>query len=149
MGQGAQSNLGAPPPQVIIETTPGDGFDLTSLPAAQSLATTDFDLRIRRARFGFWSSFGAAGAGLALLTVAGIAYPHCHDELTCSSDDGRWQFALGATGSVMFLAGAVGMLTSGIILARRKKARRRYERDLASAGGRRIQWDLEKSRLVF
>jgi hypothetical protein len=132
--------------EVIIDTTPGGAT--TPWAEMQSPTTADLDLRIRRARLGFWSTFSVAGAGLMLSIAGAYAYPHCSDELNCV-DDSQWQSAVLFTGGLMLVGGIVGMLTSGIILARRKRQKRRYEQEVASRVERRLRWDVEKSRVVF
>ena len=80
------------------------------------------------------------------LVVAGIGVSQCQiierpaqdDEILCNTA-GNVMVPLGGTIAAL---GAIGMLTTGIMLGVAKKRRRDIERDFRrSAYGRRLQWD--------
>jgi hypothetical protein len=53
-------------------------------------------------------------------------------------------------GATLLSLGAIGMITSGIMLGVKKGKRRRMQRDMRrSAYGARLQWDVDSGQLVF
>lgn len=122
-----------------------------SEPSAEELqALQDLDRmdeQIRRTRIALLSTTGAFGLGLAL-TIAGAS--QCQDDrfdgdLVCNTA-GK---ALWGIGGSSLIAGAVGMLTSGIMLGVRQRHRRGREREIRTYSERRLHWDLESARLAF
>ena len=119
---------------------------MTSATPLHEAREADDDLKARRARIGFWTTCGATTAGFVMLTVGAFAYSGYCPEGDCIAD--RYAPVV-ANASALFLTGAVGMLTSGIIMARRKRQRGRDQHRVAAGGRRRVRWDLEKSSAVF
>ena len=79
--------------------------------------------------------------GLTMGIAAGIgAYGESFDFFSSTPPPG-WIAWVGWTGVALVSVGVVGMITSGILMKRRKRERDglRY----------RVQWDLAQSRLVF
>jgi hypothetical protein len=105
------------------------------------------DEQIRRTRIALLSTTGAFGLGLAL-SIAGAS--QCQDDrfdgdLVCNTA-GK---ALWGIGGSSLIGGAVGMLTSGIMLGVRQRKRRGREREIRTYSEQRLHWDLESARLVF
>jgi hypothetical protein len=105
---------------------------------ADGYTLEEMDLRVRRARIGLLSTMGVTLLGGVLI---GISIP----KLDFNTDEGG---ALFSAGFSVALCGFVGMMTTGGMLAHRKRKRRslheaQYERP------RRAQWDPAQSRVVF
>jgi hypothetical protein len=90
------------------------------------------------------------GVGIIL---AGIGASQCQviqrinqDEILCNTAGD----VLVPLGAAFLGAGAIGMITSGIMLGVRNKQKREIERDMRRHYyGRRLQWDIPSGRLVF
>jgi len=98
------------------------------------------ELRVKRARIGLIVSAGrhALGVVFALPSAA-----------RCGTGDvPAWCDPFFYTGIVLLPAGVIGMITSGILLRRRKRDRE-WLRQTHYGTPRRGQWDLARSRLVF
>jgi CubicO group peptidase (beta-lactamase class C family) len=96
--------------------------------------------RVKRAKIGYGVSTVAAGAGLVMGIAAGMAaFGESFSGVPTTSPG--WIAPVGWTGVALLSGGVVGMITSGILMKRRKR-----ERD---GLGYRVQWDLARSRLVF
>ncbi len=102
------------------------------------------ELRVKRARIGLGVSAGIWVLGVALL-IPGTA-GDCNNIFVEYLPD-RCQPLL-VTGSVLTFLGVVGMITTGFLSLRRKRDRDRL-RPADYGTPRRVQWDLERSRLVF
>ena len=98
-------------------------------------------LKLRNALIGTSVGFavGAVIAGVGVSQCQTIAVPgQDYDDILCNTA-GNVMVPLGGT---MAALGAIGMLTTGIMLGVAKKRRRDIERDFRrSAYGRRLQWD--------
>ena len=99
----------------------------------------EMDVRVRRARIGLLSTMGVTLLGGVLI---GISIPKLD---FFNTDEGG---ALFAAGSIVALCGFVGMMTTGGMLAHRKRTRRRVQ-EAGFGRPRRVQWDLAQSRVVF
>ena len=107
------------------------------------------ELRVKRARIGVVTTAGAFVVGTVLMGVgyAGcpISEPRCED----------WAFPMFVTGTTLVVGGIFGLITSGGIMAHRKRKLRKHKRELRESPythygtPRRAQWDLAQSRLVF
>jgi hypothetical protein len=102
----------------------------------------EVELRVRRARIGLLSTTGVAVVGAGLFG-AGAARARSSQDLDALSEG-----PLLISGMSLMIGGAVGMIVTGTLLGIRKGELRRlkearYERP------RRVQWDLETSRVVF
>ena len=98
----------------------------------------EMDLRIRRARIGLLSMMGVSLLGGVLIGI-GVS------DFDLNTGEGS---ALLASGAFVASGGLIGMMTTGGMLAHRKRKRRGVqEADYRTP--RRSQWDLEQSRLVF
>ena len=98
----------------------------------------EMDLRVRRARIGLLSTMGAVLLGGMFFGIGFVQL----DFNTSEGDALMW------SGAVFIMGGVLGMITTGGMLAHRKRKRRslheaQYERR------RRVQWDLARSRAVF
>ncbi len=105
------------------------------------------DEHIRRTRIALLSTTGAFGLGL-VLSIAGAS--QCRDDrfdgdLVCTTT-GK---ALWGIGGSALIGGAVGMITSGILLGLRQRKRRGREREIRTYSERRLHWDLQSARLSF
>ncbi|MBW2381863.1 MAG: hypothetical protein JRG70_20425 [Deltaproteobacteria bacterium] len=96
------------------------------------------DLRIRRARIGLLSTMGVSLLGGVLIGI-GVS------QLDLNTGEGN---VLLWTGFSVAAGGLIGMVTTGGILAHRKRKRRGLQ-EADYRAPRRVQWDLEESRLVF
>jgi hypothetical protein len=105
---------------------------------ADGYTLEEMDLRVKRARIGLLSTMGVSLLGGVLIGI-GVS------QLDFDTGEGGvllWTGFSAATG------GLIGMMTTGGMLAHRKRKRR----DLQEADYRtlhRVQWDLAQSRLVF
>jgi hypothetical protein len=105
---------------------------------ADGYTLEEMDLRIRRARIGFLSTTGVFVLGGVLVGI-GVS------KLDFNTGEGGLLFG---TGMVVAGGGLIGMVTTGGMLARRKRKRRGLQ-DADYRTPRRVQWDLQQSRLVF
>jgi hypothetical protein len=136
------------PTTLIITTSPNE--------AAPSQDYFQYELaeaeeRSRRVRIALISTSAAFGVGVIL---AGIGASQCQwiqrfnqpDDLLCNTA-GDVLLPLGGTFAAI---GAIGMITSGIMLGVRNKQKRDLEREMRRHYyGSRLQWDIESGRLVF
>jgi hypothetical protein len=115
---------------------------------ADGYTLEEMDVRVRRARIGlgvFAVPFIVGGVLVGVGTLGADCW--C---LLCAADyvSPKKCDVLPATGAALMGGGVVGMITSGILMRRRKR-----DRDSLRAAhyGRphRAQWDLAQSRLVF
>ena len=113
--------------------TPEDGYTLEQM-----------ELRVKRARIGLIVSAGVYVLGFAV-GIPGAA-GDCNNIFVEYLPD-RCQPLL-ITGSVLTFLGVVGMITSGVMLAKRKR-NRAWVREAHYGTPHRAQWDLARSRLVF
>ena len=111
---------------------------------AYTLELEEIELRVKRARIALgWSVVPLVlGTGLA---VGGAFGSVSQLDFTAPPSDTSGQDAILYAGSAIVGAGAVWMITSGIILGVRK----RQLRELNYGTPGRVQWDLAQSRLVF
>jgi O-antigen/teichoic acid export membrane protein len=99
----------------------------------------EMELRVKRARIGVITSAGVLVVG----TVLGAAGAEAFDDVVMG------------TAVALVLSGLVGLVTSGGILAHRKRKLRKQKRELRESlymrygAPRGAQWNLARSRLVF
>jgi hypothetical protein len=109
----------------------------------------EMNVRVKRAKIGLGISAGvyAVGGGLFMGYFYGCVVPLLGDPTNESATDSRCNALLG-TGVTLGAVSLAGIITSGVLLARRKRARRELKQ--AHYGTlRRVQWDLARSALVF
>jgi len=138
----------APPPAIVITTSPNQ--------TVTSQVYFDYDLeeaeeRSRRVRVALISTSAVFGVGLIL---GGIGASQCQyiqrfnqpDEYLCNNAGD----VLVPLGGSFAAAGAIGMITSGIMLGVRNKQKREIERDMRRRYyGSRFHWDIPSGHLVF
>ena len=137
----------APPPAVVITTSPNP---VSPSPGYYQYELEDARERSRRVRVALISTSAVFGVGIIL---AGIGASQCQviqrinqDEILCN----RAGEVLVPLGAAFLGAGAIGMITSGIMLGVRNKQKREIERDMRRHYYvRRLQWDIPSGRLVF
>jgi hypothetical protein len=137
----------APPPAVVITTSPNQ---VSPSPGYFQYELEDAKERSRRVRVALISTSAVFGVGLIL---AGVGASQCEviqrinqDEILCN----RAGDVLVPLGGAFIGAGAIGMITSGIMLGVRNKQKREIERDMRRHYyGGRLQWDIPSGRLVF
>lgn len=111
----------------------------------------DFEDRSRRARNALIGTSAVFGVGTILGAIGAsqcqwIQTFQQRQELLCNTT-GDVLFPMGVT---MAGLGAIGMITSGIILGVSNKRRRDIQRNLQSSSqSRRLQWDIPSGTLVF
>jgi hypothetical protein len=96
------------------------------------------DSRVRRAKIGLGTTAGVLLVGGMLM---GIAAPDVN--IMTGEDVGLF-----GAGMVVAFGGLVGMMTTGGMLAHRKRQRRRLQ-EAHYGRPHRVRWDLETSRVVF
>jgi len=104
--------------------------------------------RARNALIGTSVAFavGAILAGAGASQCESVYNLNNYDDLVCNTA-GNVLLPLGGTIAGL---GAIGMITSGIILGVSNKRKREIERDIRrSHYGRRLQWDIPSGGLVF
>lgn len=137
----------APPPAVVITTSPNQ---VSPSPGYFQYELEEATERSRRVRVALISTSAVFGVGIIL---AGIGASQCQviqrinqDEILCN----RAGEVLVPLGGAFIAAGAIGMITSGIMLGVRNKQKREIERDMRRHYyGGRLQWDIPSGRLVF
>ena len=138
----------APPPAVVITTSPNQ---VSPSPGYFQYELEDAKERSRRVRIALISTSAVFGVGIIL---AGIGASQCEiiqrfnqpDDILCNTAGD----VLLPLGGAFIGAGAIGMITSGIMLGVRNKQKREIERDMRRHYyGGRLQWDIESGRLVF
>jgi hypothetical protein len=106
----------------------------------------DAEDRIRRTRNGLIASTAMFGFGWIFL---GASIPHCRpgtNELLDCSGTGYALFVVGLTFSG---SGAIGMITSGILLGVRKRNERLLQRSIRRRNEARFRWDPQSGAFVF
>ena len=138
----------APPPAVVITTSPNP---VSPSPGYYQYELEDARERSRRVRVALISTSAVLGVGIIL---AGIGASQCEiiqrfnqpDDILCNTAGD----VLLPLGGAFIGAGAIGMITSGIMLGVRNKQKREIERDMRRHYyGGRLQWDIPSGRLVF
>jgi len=138
----------APPPAVVITTSPNP---VSPSPGYYQYELEDAKERSRRVRVALISTSAVLGVGIIL---AGIGASQCEiiqrfnqpDDILCNTAGD----VLLPLGGAFIGAGAIGMITSGIMLGVRNKQKREIERDIRRRYyGGRLQWDIPSGRLVF
>ena len=138
----------APPPAVVITTSPNQ---VSPSPGYFQYELEDAKERSRRVRVALISTSAVLGVGIIL---AGIGASQCEiiqrfnqpDDILCNTAGD----VLLPLGGAFIGAGAIGMITSGIMLGVRNKQKREIERDMRRHYyGGRLQWDIPSGRLVF
>lgn len=138
----------APPPAVVITTSPNQ---VSPSPGYFQYELEDAKERSRRVRIALISTSAVFGVGIIL---AGIGASQCEiiqrfnqpDDILCNTAGD----VLLPLGGAFIGAGAIGMITSGIMLGVRNKQKREIERDMRRHYyGGRLQWDIPSGRLVF
>ena len=147
--------------QVQTETAPAPSI-VTTAPNQTSVSRVyfDYDLeeaeeRSRRVRVALVATSAAFGVGVIL---AGIGASQCqtiprvslgggvYDDLVCN----RAGDVLLPLGGTLAATGAIGMITSGIMLGVRNKQKREIERDMRRRYyGDRFHWDIPSGGFVF
>ena len=111
----------------------------------------DAEERSRRVRVALISSSAVFGVGMIL---GGVGFSQCQviqgfnqqDELLCNNAGD----VLVPLGGSFLVAGAIGMITSGIMLGVRNKQKREMERDMRRRYyGSKFRWDAPSGRFVF
>jgi hypothetical protein len=125
------------------------GVDVVPSPprTADGYTLEEMELRVKRAKIGFGVSVGALLVGSVMgLTALGKVIPIvCVFECPVPPE---WVAPVGYTSLVLAFGGIGGMIASGILLGRRRRDRDRLKEQLYGRP-RRVQWDLETSRVVF
>ena len=138
----------APPPAVVITTSPNP---VSPSPGYYQYELEDARERSRRVRVALISTSAVLGVGIIL---AGIGASQCEiiqrfnqpDDILCNTAGD----VLLPLGGAFIGAGAIGMITSGIMLGVRNKQKREIERDMRRHYyGGRLRWDIPSGRLVF
>ena len=139
--------------QSPIVETPRTEVPLAGYPASLGMdryALSDAEDRSRRARVGLLTTTAIFGAGVVIV-VAGAA-SECNrverpgnDDIVCS-DTGDSLIAAG--GTVMGLS-AIGMLTTGILLAVRNSQKRKLLRSMRARDRAKVRWDPTTASFVF
>lgn len=137
------------------DVQPGVQQDTSSVvmtpPAPTGYATDDalkdWETKSRRARNAL---IGTAAATAVGMVIGGVGLSQCElvtrfgqDDLLCNNA-GK---ALLGVGGALFWGGAIGVITSGILLGVRNKRVREEKRRLAGQSG--FRWDLTTGRFVF
>ena len=140
LGEPALSSEPAPEEPALQLKLDDVGVEVVPSPprAFDGYTIEEMDLRVRRARSGLLSTMGVTLLGGVLI---GISIP----KLDFNTDEGG---ALFSAGTIVALCGFVGMMTTGGMLAHRKRTRRRVQ-EAGFGRPHRVQWDLAQSRLVF
>jgi hypothetical protein len=134
-------------PSVVITMSPNPGV---ASPDYLQYELEEATERSRRVRVALISTSAVFGVGIIL---AGIGASQCQviqrfnqDEILCNTAGD----VLLPLGGAFIGAGAIGMITSGIMLGVRNKQKREIERDMRRRYyGGRLQWDIPTGRLVF
>jgi hypothetical protein len=153
-----------PEPSVVQEPAPASGpapkepalelkLDDAAVEVAPSPRRTpdgytleEMERRVKRAKIGLGVSAGLFALGIGLVVGSGV-----YDNRNPTPED---QFlsggfvALLTPGMLLQLGGMVGMILSGVRLAKNKRDRN-WLRQARHGTPRRAQWDLARSRLVF
>ena len=125
------------------------GVEVAPMPprTPEGYTLEEMERRVKRAKIGLGVSAGVYGLGLGL-TFGGYA---CADNAPADEFinvvPGRC-YALLGTGAILGLGGLIGMIMSGVRLARHKRDRN-WLRQAQYGRLHQIQWDLTQSRLVF
>jgi len=135
-------------PSTMIVTTPRETSVLPTSLEVQRERAADRSRRVRNALIGTSAVFGAgmifAGIGASQCYV--IQRPYVPEELVCNTA-GDVLLGFGVT---FITLGAIGMLTSGIMLGVRNKQRRELERNAQRRSyGSGFHWNVESGRFVF
>ena len=135
-------------PALQLELTPA-GVDVVPSPAriVDGYTLEEMDLRVKRARIWLLSMTGVTVAGVALFGP-GVAQAARSSQDVAGVGDALSAGPLLISGMVAMIGGAVGMIASGILLGSSKGELRRLK-EARHEGPRRVQWDLESSRVVF
>jgi hypothetical protein len=110
------------------------------------------EIRSRRTRNALIATSAVFGVGIIL---TGIGASQCQQWNDSFGDPDTWQCnnagdVLVGLGGALAGAGAIGMITSGIMLGVRNKQKREIQRDMRRHYyGNRLQWDIPSGRLVF
>ncbi|MGB8224432.1 MAG: hypothetical protein WCF10_17705, partial [Polyangiales bacterium] len=108
---------------------------------AEELKLQEMDLRVRRARI-------ALGVSVVPIFIGAILAGVGAGNSIFSQDDTSSADAAVIAGSAIMGAGGVSMIATGILLGVRKHQRREFK-ETQHGTARRLQWDLQTSRLVF
>ena len=135
-------------PAVVIMVSPNQGAASQDYLQYELEDATE---RSRRVRVALISTSAVFGVGIIL---AGIGASQCQvvqrfnqpEDLLCNTAGD----VLLPLGGAFIAAGAIGMITSGIMLGVRNKQKREIERDMRRRYyGGRLHWDIPSGRLVF
>ena len=140
------------------EASPSTSSIVTTAPSQTSASQVYFEqdleeaeLRSKRVRIALISTSAAFGVGLILAGVGAsqcqvIERPDQTEEWLCNNAGD----VLVPLGGSLLAAGAIGMITSGIMLGVRNKQKRDMERDMRRHYyGSRFHWDIPSGRFVF
>lgn len=143
------SEAEASPPPGVITTAPNQTASSRDVWFQEDLAAAKARSKAsRNALIGTSAAFafGAVLMGIGASQCEWVPRFNQPEELVCNNT-GDVLLPLGGT----FVGlGAIGMITSGIILGVANKRKREIQRDMRrSHYGRRLQWDIPKGALVF
>jgi len=129
-----------------------DSAGVEAVPSAPRTADgytlEEMDLRVRRAKIGLGSSAAVVFAGGMFLGFGiGESLSNFCIFGDCAPLPRRYDVYIW-TGTALVVGGFAGMIASGILLGRRKRDRDSL-RQAHYGRPRRVQWDMETSRVVF
>ena len=131
-----------------------DSWKLEYEPSPSRAELKEMDLLVKRAGIGMGVSAGSAAAG-GVLALAGFGQCGIMGPWTKTCNRLTW------SGVAIASAGAVALISTGILYGVRQRKRRELLRhyhpiriprqwdERSYAPPRRVQWDLERSQLVF
>jgi hypothetical protein len=136
----------------------GAGVDVVPSPprTPDGYTLEEMELRVKRGRIGVITTAGVAFVGVVLVGVGApfacsLEWSTRPSESSCRD----WGDPVMWTGTALIWFGFLGLITSGGIMAHRKRKLRKQELELWKSlythygTPRRVQWDLAQSRLVF
>jgi hypothetical protein len=110
---------------------------------AYTLELEEMERRVKRATNGLIAFASLLAVGAIVMGSAAWAPATCNFEEPCAF------FNRMLAGGALMGIGAIGMIISGVRLARRKRDRDWLRRQAHYATPRRVEWDLALSRVVF
>ncbi len=139
-----------PPPDASIVTVPPGQMSPPGyvIPPGYELEEAERRSRVvRNALIGTSAGFalGVILAGAAASQCDWNQYSNGNDEWNCNSAGN----VLAGLGGTFMGLGAIGMITSGIMLGVRNKQKREIERDMRRRYGGRLRWDPSSGSFVF
>ena len=111
----------------------------------------DYQARSRRARNALIGTSATVGVGIAFIAIGNsqcqtLSRPGQSDLFLCNTaGDVLWGLGMG-----MAISGAIGVITSGIILGVANKRKRQIQRDMRERySQRKLRWDAPSGGFVF